>query len=393
MNSTFTLPRCVGLVLALHATAGAAQPGPRTDLHGDPLPPAALLRLGTLRLRHGDMVRNLGFFPDGRALISADWHGVHLWDAATGKHLRRFGDPRGRQFQSIAFSADGRTVALSMSEGDVELWDSANGRRRSGFQVGRFPSVVLAPDGKTCAILDHHENDRQELALRDAATGKLLQRLAGHRDRVHRFLFAPDGKTLISAGDDQAALVWDLTGQRTKEALPQLTPEELAARWEALMNGDAVKAQEAVGMLTALPQQAVPLLQQHLRPIAPADGKQLAHWIEELGSVEFRVRDRATAELEKQGIAAAPVLRRAEAASTSPEARGRIQRLLARLDRDPQRLREQRAVQVLEQIGAPARPLLEALASGVAETPLTRAAQASLARLARRSNEERGTRN
>ena len=100
----------------------------RTDLLGDPLPKGAIARLGTLRFRHGDMVRNLGFFPDGKTLLSADWHAVHVWDAATGRLIRCFGDPHGRQFQDIAFSADGSTAALTMSDGEISIWDAAHGQ-------------------------------------------------------------------------------------------------------------------------------------------------------------------------------------------------------------------------------------------------------------------------
>jgi RNA polymerase sigma factor (sigma-70 family) len=129
-------------------TAPRAPERPRTDPLGDPLPPGALARLGTVRLRHGDQVRNLGFLPDGKTLLSADWHGIHLWDAATGRHLLHFGDPRGQQFQSIAFTPDCRTVALSMSEGDIELWDAPTGRHLHQFQAGRFPALALSPTAK-----------------------------------------------------------------------------------------------------------------------------------------------------------------------------------------------------------------------------------------------------
>lgn len=193
----------------------------RTDLYGDPLPPQALLRLGTLRLRHGDAIRNLGFSPDGSTILSADSQGVHIWDASNGRRLRRFGDPRGRQFQSIATSADNRLVALAMSEGDVEIWDATTGRKLWQFQVGRFPSVVLSPDGSVLAVCDNEQRggkDVKSLHLFDSSTGIERHRLHGHQDRIHDFLFSKDGKTLVTSSDDKSIRFWDVvTGKQVRQ--------------------------------------------------------------------------------------------------------------------------------------------------------------------------------
>src|SRR5215472_19086146 len=59
-------------------------PAPKLDAHGDPLPPAAIGRLGTLRFRHRN--QNLaGWTPDGKALVLFGRDGLQAMDAATGK--------------------------------------------------------------------------------------------------------------------------------------------------------------------------------------------------------------------------------------------------------------------------------------------------------------------
>ncbi|HEY7428077.1 MAG TPA: sigma-70 family RNA polymerase sigma factor, partial [Gemmataceae bacterium] len=66
------------------------KPQVRRDQAGDPLPPEALSRLGTLRFRHGGPIQTLAFGPDGKTLVSDGGGGIHVWDAANGKEIPRF---------------------------------------------------------------------------------------------------------------------------------------------------------------------------------------------------------------------------------------------------------------------------------------------------------------
>jgi hypothetical protein len=67
------------------------------------------------------------------------------------------------------------------------------------------------------------------------------------------------------------------------------------------------------------------------RPAAPADARQVERWIAELDSDDFKKRDQAVRELEKQGPAAEVILRKALAAGPTPEVRKRLTDLLGRL--------------------------------------------------------------
>jgi hypothetical protein len=63
---------------------------PKGDPHGDPLPEAALARLGTVRFR-GLWPWCLAFTPDGSALASGGEDGkVHVCDHRTGREVRSF---------------------------------------------------------------------------------------------------------------------------------------------------------------------------------------------------------------------------------------------------------------------------------------------------------------
>src|SRR5262245_56768839 len=72
---------------AAGAKEAAANPLPRTDLHGDPLPIGALARMGTVRWRHhDDSAYSLTFTPDGNTLISGGRDKtIRFWDARSGR--------------------------------------------------------------------------------------------------------------------------------------------------------------------------------------------------------------------------------------------------------------------------------------------------------------------
>jgi hypothetical protein len=101
---------------------------------------------------------------------------------------------------------------------------------------------------------------------------------------------------LASGGQDTTILTWDvmnLTGE--PPAAANLSAKELEALWADLAAADAVRAYRAVRALVAAPEQAVPFLRQHVRPVPAPDPKHLARLIADLGADEFAVREEASA--------------------------------------------------------------------------------------------------
>jgi RNA polymerase sigma factor (sigma-70 family) len=240
----------------------------KTDRHGDPLPPGAVARLGTVRFRcwadsvaflPGDKVlatvareavsfwdartgkekqctvdmhwgEAFALSADGKLLaVAADPNNnavdLHLWEVDTGKHLRHFTGHQGR-VHALAFAADGRTLA-SVGGRQVWVWDTATGKEVWRADVGPADlAIAISPDGKLLASAGW--DVASAVSIRETATGKEL-----HHYRlplgVPQVVFAPDGKTLAAVEDwnddddgprENKVHLWDLATGKLKRQLP-----------------------------------------------------------------------------------------------------------------------------------------------------------------------------
>jgi WD40 repeat protein len=202
------------------APSQARHESERLDRFGDSLPGGAVARLGTVRFRLSSWVEAVLFTPDGRQLVAADGGpGPTTWDVATGRPLRHFLVPGMEHTACIALSRDGRTLAVGGSNGTVNLIDFVTGvpaQRLAGHREA-VTALAFSPDGKLLASgtdfdFPRRRGEENPICLWDVATGKQLRRLNGHKDRVYKVAFAPDGKTLASGGGryDPTLRLWDV---------------------------------------------------------------------------------------------------------------------------------------------------------------------------------------
>jgi hypothetical protein len=320
--------------------------------------------------------------PNGRFVAT-----LKLWDVTTGKERSRL-KGHGGGIRFLVSSPDGRTVASTAGDDStVKLWEVVTGRERASFDGlahgGTWPAFTA--DGEFLAIGGPVKGT---VTLWDLSTGGELATLKGDANTVHALAFTPDGKTLAAAeGPDTTIRLWDVSSLTRARRRPagSLTDKELEALWAELAGADAARAYRAIWALAAAPKQAVPWLQERLRPVAAPDPERVARLLTDLDSDNFPAREKAARELAGLGESAGPALRKALADRPSAEVRHRLEPLLAELDRpedSPERLRVLRAIEALEDVGtAEARQLLEKLAGGLAGARVTREARASLSRL------------
>ncbi len=156
---------------------------------------------------------SLSLSPDGKrfALVTEEMVRVH--DLSTGREVwrrsRKKPDwPSGR----VAFSPCETFLASAGKGGTLRLLEAATGkviRHLFGHRTS-IAALAFTPDGEILASGD----DKGEIYLWHPRTGKANRRLQGHVGRVDTLAFAPDGKTFASGGTDYIVRLWDVaTGQ------------------------------------------------------------------------------------------------------------------------------------------------------------------------------------
>ncbi|HEY7328167.1 MAG TPA: WD40 repeat domain-containing protein [Gemmataceae bacterium] len=258
------------LLLLAGILHGEEAKSPLKDLYCDSLPTGAVMRLGTIHLRH---LRHRGiavtFSKDGKHLISCGSYEVRVWDAATGRLVRRTrlawkadegdwhaqvrltpdgttaavwdwggltrclydtatGRERGRLPNNawvLAFSPDSKKMVVDQQDregkGPVQLWDIVEFKKEVNLEVP--PRTVLrmaafTPDGKQLAALVGEGST--ELLVWDAATGKVKQRKK-FPTSMASLAYAPDGATLAVGRHGWAeAVLYDVATWKEKAVLP-----------------------------------------------------------------------------------------------------------------------------------------------------------------------------
>lgn len=171
---------------------------------------------------HTDLVYTLAFSADGKTLATGSFDNtIKLWDFAGGKEKQTLKDHKNSVY-CVAFSKDGKYLASASQDTTIRLWDAKDGKfiRELKGHSKVVDCIVFSPDSKTLASCSSDKSVR----LWNPDDGKEIKKLGDHKDSVYCVAFSPDGTLLASCGNSDGKTepeikIWDVKGQKEQKLL------------------------------------------------------------------------------------------------------------------------------------------------------------------------------
>jgi WD40 repeat protein len=166
---------------------------------------------------------SLAFSPDGKTLaVTGGFNSAntYLWNVATSSQTAPFIGRNGSGAYSVAFTHNGKLLAVGDGDGHTYLWDVAT-RKLISTLIDPGPqgvnAVAFSPDGKLLAVGDGNG----PAYLWDVATRKLIFKLSDPDPKgVMSVAFSPDGKLLVAGDNNGHTYLWDVANGKLISKLP-----------------------------------------------------------------------------------------------------------------------------------------------------------------------------
>jgi serine/threonine-protein kinase len=210
--ATLAAVGAIAFVLANPATSSARSPRPTMSARRASTPSYTSVPVKLPSPYAGERIMSLAFSPAGTTLAIANGHHVCLWDIASNTGCRT--SSAVTVANAVAFSGDGKTVAVGGLGGRVALLNASTMAPMIGFADPGSAGVVslaFSPDGRMVAAGDDNGNTY----LWDVATGKPVALTDPRSQGVRTVVFSPDGKTLCVGDLNHSVYLWDVASGKS----------------------------------------------------------------------------------------------------------------------------------------------------------------------------------
>ena len=149
----------------------------------------------------------VAFHPTGNLLAAGIADGeIRLWQAANGASLQTYlGHAAGTR--SIAFSPDGKTLFSGSEDHTVRCWDVLTGHCFLLLQGHSSAVRSVASSSREPLVASGSED--HTIRLWNISTGSCIRILQGHTGWVRSIALSPDDRLVASASNDESIKIWD----------------------------------------------------------------------------------------------------------------------------------------------------------------------------------------
>ena len=187
-------------------------------------------------------IRSLAFSADGRQLAMGCESGViHFFDAEAGSWSASHTDHQGAvraicatsTSQIVTGSADRRALVWN-TPGEWKLERVIGGTDPAESFVDRVLSVDFSPDGQRLATGGGIPSRSGELKIWNVSDGRLIREIKdAHTETVFAVRFSPDGRQLASAAGDRFVRLFDAQSGEMTRRMAGHTGHVLALSWKS----------------------------------------------------------------------------------------------------------------------------------------------------------------
>jgi WD40 repeat protein len=166
---------------------------------------------------HDGRIGDLLATADGDRLVSCSFdRTVRVWDCATWKSMAVLRGHR-REVEGLALTDGGGTLLSASPDQTVRRWYVDLDPRLTGFDGHREPVVRMTTNADGTLLVAGTFVDGK-VRTWDTVSGACLRAIPAHERGLTCLALLPDGRRLLTGGNDHFARLWDLgTGDRLAE--------------------------------------------------------------------------------------------------------------------------------------------------------------------------------
>jgi serine/threonine-protein kinase len=154
--------------------------------------------VGVLTKELGVGAMTVAVSPDGKYALVGDGYEAALWDLKEKKEVHRFTKTKITP-QSAAFTADGKYMAVATFNLPLRIWEVESRKPITVKGADRPGSLTLAPATGSNLLVGTREG---EVQLWDCANGERIKGFTSrHASKVTSLVMSPEGKKVLSAAN------------------------------------------------------------------------------------------------------------------------------------------------------------------------------------------------